>query len=535
MRYNLNKMFGSAALALIFALTAAGNVRAQGVISLGDDLTSADAKNAVDDIPDNISLFGDDDDALGSGILTPPAKSGNQKAIENAAAKKADNIPLLGPNAKKAPAVPALGPNAPKVPNIAVEKKVVTTTTTTTTTTNGAATVNGTAAANPGVPGSLPINAPAVKTETPGASGTIHLPAPAQPDAKKTAAAKPGMPAVNVSLGAQTGQLLDDVDDSVFSQMSDLEKQTAVLSLELRREKIKNEIEALKAVRAKAVEEERIREEERKQKQLEKEKEAEKKVYEEQQKLKALEIEYEKLRQEKLLKAYKNKLLEEYQKWVKNNAAIFAEISAMKKERQEMVNNFKGKFNQLASLGNQATGEAIAVKSAFDKAINDQQAQISILKALLESSEKANPFAEGGEAADAAANADQELDEKLSDVYAVMEIRGKGENLSAKLINKEGATFLVKIGTNLQTGHIVDDIQSTFIRADKGGVKDYLYFAAGGILDKEPVVNSELNVVPVSDGDDKDNAKTDNEVKDKPKKLVKSRGIPGIVSDMAVK
>lgn len=529
MRYNLNKMFGSAALALIFALTAAGNVRAQGVVSLGNDLTSADAKNAVDDIPDNISLFGDDDDALDSGILTPPAKSGNQKAIENAAAKKADDIPLLGPNAKKAPAVPVLGPNAPKVPNIAVEKKVVTTTTTTTTTTNG------TAAAKPGVPGAMQIKGPAVKTETPGASGTINLPAPAQPNVKKAVAAKPGMPAVNVSLGTQTSQLLDDVDDSVFSQMSDLEKQTAVLSLELRREKIKNEIEALKAVRAKAVEEERIREEERKQKQLEKEKEAERKVYEEQQKLKALEIEYEKLRQEKLLKAYKNKLLEEYQKWVKNNAAIFAEISAMKKERQEMVNNFKGKFNQLASLGNQATGEAIAVKSAFDKAINDQQAQISILKALLESSEKANPFAEGGDAADAAANADQELDEKLSDVYAVMEIRGKGENLAAKLINKEGATFLVKIGTNLQTGHIVDDIQSTFIRADKGGVKDYLYFAAGGILDKEPVVNSELNVVPVSDGDDKDSGKTDNEVKDKPKKLVKSRGIPGIVSDMAVK
>lgn len=531
MRYNLNKIFCSAVLALILALTSAGNTWAQGVISLGEDTAPTDSKDSLNDIPDNISLFGDDDDGLSGSILTPPAKSGAQKALENAAAKKSDNIPLLGPNAKK---TPALGSNAPKVPNIAVEKKVVTTTTTTTTTAaKGAAPT----AVKPGVPGAMPINGPAVKTETPGASGTINLPAPAQPAASKAVSAKPGLPAVNVSLGKQTSQLLEDIDDSVFSQMSDLEKQTAVLSLELRREKIKNEIEALKAVRAKAIEEERIREEERKQKLLEKEKEAEKKVYEEKQKLKAMEIEYEKLRQEKLLKAYKNKVLEEYQKWVKNNAAIFAEISAMKKERQEMVNNFKGKFNQLASLGNQATGEAIAVKSAFDKAINEQQTQISILKALLESSEKANPFAEGGagNGSDTSAGADQELDERLSDVYAVMEIRGKGENLTAKLINKEGATFMVKIGTNLQTGHIVDDIQSTFIRADKGGVKDYLYFAAGGILDKEPVVNSDLNVVPISDGDEKDKGKANEETQEKPKKLVKSRGIPGIVSDMAVK
>ena len=52
----------------------------------------------------------------------------------------------------------------------------------------------------------------------------------------------------------------------------------------------------------------------------------------------------------------------------------------------------------------------------------------------------------------------------------IMEIRGQGGKLAAKLINKDGMPFLVQEGTTLQTGQIVDEITTTYVRADKAGV-----------------------------------------------------------------
>ena len=104
----------------------------------------------------------------------------------------------------------------------------------------------------------------------------------------------------------------------------------------------------------------------------------------------------------------------------------------------------------------------------------------SRLDAELAEKNKSNPFAQ----------LPAEKQVMLSDVYAIMEVVGKGENLAAKLINKNGDYFLVRKGTTLQTGHVIDEITETYIRGDIDGVKDYLYFTAGGILDSEPVSNA---------------------------------------------
>lgn len=99
--------------------------------------------------------------------------------------------------------------------------------------------------------------------------------------------------------------------------------------------------------------------------------------------------------------------------------------------------------------------------------------------------DKTNPFASASEE-----NAEEKKNQKLSDEYAIMEISGKGNELAAKLINKSGSSFMVQKGTVLQSGHTVDEISQTYLRADKNGTKDYLYFAAGGVLDREPVRSS---------------------------------------------
>lgn len=56
-------------------------------------------------------------------------------------------------------------------------------------------------------------------------------------------------------------------------------------------------------------------------------------------------------------------------------------------------------------------------------------------------------------------------------MYAVMEIRGQGGELIAKLINQDGSPFYVKKGTTLQSGHVIDEITTTYVRAEKQAPK----------------------------------------------------------------
>ena len=104
--------------------------------------------------------------------------------------------------------------------------------------------------------------------------------------------------------------ILNQLSDDLFSQMSDIEKQSALLSLELRREKIRAEIEAIRNQRKKAAEEEEALKAEKERKRLEWEAEQEKKKFEMEQEKMKLEMEAEKLRQENIVKAYKEKMLE---------------------------------------------------------------------------------------------------------------------------------------------------------------------------------------------------------------------------------
>ena len=68
-----------------------------------------------------------------------------------------------------------------------------------------------------------------------------------------------------------------------------------------------------------------------------------------------------------------------------------------------------------------------------------------------------------------------------------MEISGQGEDLTAKLINEDGDVFMAKVGTTLRNGYTIDEITQTFLGAVKDNDKDYLYFSAGGVLDREPL------------------------------------------------
>lgn len=306
---------------------------------------------------------------------------------------------------------------------------------------------------------------------------------------------------------SDTGSMGNDL----FNQMSDIEKRTALLNLELRREKLQNEIEAVKIQRQQALLAEEEKVEAQRLKNIEFEKEQERKVLIEQEKLRELDIQFEKLRQEKLLSSYKNKMLEENQKWIEHNADFYKQIEALRKSKKDLTAETKQKLEQLQQQALAAKEAHLAKVDELNKKIIDQQSQLKVLRTRIETLEKEkeearrNPFAgvEGlpvavpgaagglsGAATDVApgsdiSNEEEPVETDLSKLYAVTEIRGQGGELIAKLVNKGGTSFYVKKGTVLQSGHTIGDITLTYVTAEKENDKKYLYFAAGGILPTE--------------------------------------------------
>ena len=324
--------------------------------------------------------------------------------------------------------------------------------------------------------------------------------------------------------------LLDQIDNKLFSQMSDLEKQTALLTLELRREKIKNEIAAIKAQRQKALEEEEAKKEEKERKRIEWEKEQEAKILRERKALMDAMAKMERLRQEKILKAYKETMLKEKQEWIKNNGKLYEQIKNVERDRKNLIEGLKTKMAHISALATKAQKDAETAKENYQREVKNLQTQISILKSRLEAeiaekkNDKTNPFAQP----EVVVTETEEELPKLAEEYAIMEIRGKGENLTAKLINKGGDSFMVRNGTVLQTGHRIDEITQTYVRAEINGMKDYLYFAAGGILEKEPVKSDIQGKKPKTTAKPNANAELRNTT-------MVNKGVPSLGSGMFVR
>lgn len=289
--------------------------------------------------------------------------------------------------------------------------------------------------------------------------------------------------------------LTDTVNNELFSRMSDLEKQTTLLNLELKKERIANEVAAVKAQRLKAQQEEEARRQEEERKRIEWQNEQDRLMVEEQRKLKEVEMAMEKLRQEKIVKAYKETMLASTQKWIKKNAEIYAEMAKKDEQIKNLLNDYKSKLGIIQQKAEETKAKAEAARINHDKKVANLESQISILKTRLEAeiekakqaaiaasrTSKKNPF--GGSTSEAVAPEKV----KLSKEYAIMEITGQGDELAAKLINEDGDVFMVKVGTTLRNGYTVDEITQTFLSGVKDNEKDYLYFSAGGILDREPI------------------------------------------------
>ena len=366
-----------------------------------------------------------------------------------------------------------------------------------------------------------PLSAPQVNNTLPQpmaeqAAPQVQQPQPARPNPAERANKRPqgakNVPAQNniktapskdhqAPLEPKFGDsVLEKANNELFSQMSDIEKQTTLLTLELKREKILNEVEAAKAVRVRAEEEKKAMEEAKKRQEEEWKKEQEAKVIREQIALKQKEIELEKVRQRKALTAYMNSMLEQKQMWIEENGKLYDEIERLRQANKEIRASYKSDMDKLSEQTSQLKTDAETAKSNHDRIVASLTAQNAQLKKRIEADAEAarrgnqNPFAAGsGENGEGlSTSADSFIKPiNIAKEYAIMEITGKGDELFVKLINKAGDSFVAKVGTVLQTGHMIEAITPNYVQFDKGGLKDFLYTSASA-LEAEPNNEGEL-------------------------------------------
>jgi hypothetical protein len=291
--------------------------------------------------------------------------------------------------------------------------------------------------------------------------------------------------------------ILSKVDNDLFNQMSNIEKQTTILNLELKREELKNRVEALRNARQQARLEAEARRlaEEQKLKDMEAERKA--KLIAAQEKLKEKEIELEKVRQNRLLNDYMNEMLVMNQKWIEKNAQLQGRIHELEDERKELIATIETKLADLQTKSVTLSDTAKDAMQNHQKLLSSLNAQIKQLKkdildsemrmrdlksnAAAAASANANPFAAAG--VGNLAPTPHSVD--ISEEYAIMDITGKGDEIVAKIVNREGTTFTIHKGSVLKGGEVVLSITEKYIAFDSNGSKTYLY-PGGSIMEYEP-------------------------------------------------
>lgn len=314
----------------------------------------------------------------------------------------------------------------------------------------------------------------------------VNVPKPTLSDKKEDAI--PATEAPKSPFESFGNTILAKVDNDLFNQMSNIEKQTTLLNLEFKREELKNKVEALKAARARAKEEEEERRREAEERRKEREAERQAKIIAEQEKLKQREIELEKVRQARVLNEYMNEMLMINQQWVEKNAVLQSRIVELEKERIAFIKDFEKKSGEVYREISSVKKRAEAAVSTHDRVVASLNAQISQLRrSVIENEDRYKKLKEG--------NADNPFGGlntlnavDMSKEYAIMDITGKGDNIVAKIVNSEGTTFIVHKGSMLKGGEVVVAITDNYVAFENKGVKSYLY-TGGSVMEFEPTVS----------------------------------------------
>lgn len=341
---------------------------------------------------------------------------------------------------------------------------------------------------------SLDIPAPTAAPAAPSFDTNVPPPpssVPAPPSAPSLDFGTSGAGAMNLST-PPSEQILGKISSDIFREMAEMERENSTLMLQLKREQLRSEIDALKTSNRQMLFDEIERREKMTQARLEWELAQDLKRQEALERKQRAEI-----RQKQIEAALKREEDRRIQKMKEEEEARLEkerrEQEKINKQRAELKKKYDAaslvRLNNLKPILMAATRPAKIKRSASSR----------IPKSLTTIGEDLLTKKKAGEALTTEIPAGEEdknkkAREPASTLYAVSEIRGTSGSLIAKLISKKDkTTFFAKKSTILPTGHTVIDIDKDFVLVQIGKDKEMIGFPSAGLLSGEQSATPQNN------------------------------------------
>ena len=291
-------------------------------------------------------------------------------------------------------------------------------------------------------------------------------------------------------------QILGKVSSDIFREMAEMERENSTLMLQLKREQLRSEIDALKTANRQLLFDEIERREKMTQARLEWELAQDLKRQEALERKQRAEI-----RQKQIEAALKREEDRRIQKMKDEEAARIQKEKEEKEAIARKQEELKKKYDA-ASLVRINNLKPVLMAVTKPEKIKRIPASSRISNTLTSRGADLLSKKKAGEAlstvmADKSLNANVE---PASALYAVSEIRGTAGSLIAKLISKKDKiTFFVKKSTVLPSGHTVIDIDKDFVLVQMGKTNEMIGFPSAGLLtdlndaDEQEINNNQGN------------------------------------------
>lgn len=335
------------------------------------------------------------------------------------------------------------------------------------------------AAAEPSLP------EPVLDLSIPAPAGGLDIPPPPSdipaPPAPTSAPNLDFGPSTSRSMNLSTPpseQILGKVSSDIFREMAEMERENNTLSLQLKREQLRSEIDALKSANRQMLFDEIERREKMTQARLEWELAQDLKRQEALERKQKAEI-----RQKQIEAALKREEERRIQKLKDEEAArIQKEKEEQMKQEQERA-ELRKKYDAATIVRVNNLKPTLMAITRPPKVKRSPSTRVS--RTLTASGEDMLTKKKAGQAltTEVSAGEEDQNREAATNLYAVSEIRGTAGSLIAKLISKKDrTTFFVKKSTILPTGHTVIDIDKDFVLVQIGKNKEMIGFPSAGLL-----------------------------------------------------
>ncbi|MBR4127091.1 MAG: hypothetical protein IKR09_05925 [Alphaproteobacteria bacterium] len=334
-------------------------------------------------------------------------------------------------------------------------------------------------------PASAPVE-PQLSMDIPAPAAGLDVPPPPPSD---FSFAPSETNAINLST-PPSDQVLGKISSDVFREMAEMERENNALMLQLKREQLRSEIDALKTSNRQTLFDEIERREKMTQARLEWELAQDLKRQEALERKQKAEI-----RQKQIEAALKREEDRRIQKMKDEEQAQQRKEKEEAEEKERKKQELRKKYDAAALV--QAKGLQPALIAATRPAKIKRTASSRVSTQLTATGDEMLTKKKAGEALTVSKSADDDDNsEKLerepaSSLYAVTEIRGTAGTLIAKLISKKDkATFFAKQSTILPTGHTVVSIDKDFVIVQIGDDKEMIGFPSAGLLSENPAGGS---------------------------------------------